>query len=152
MELREANKADCLLLMSWFEDKAALQIWSGPNVRYPLNQESFTEDIQLAKLDSYILEDEDNNLVAFGQFYERLGRCHLGRLVVNPIYRRQGFGELLIKKLGQKGQSTLGLKGLSLFVLKTNKVALALYRKMDFEITDYPEPLAIDGCLYLIKV
>jgi ribosomal protein S18 acetylase RimI-like enzyme len=53
--------------------------------------------------------DEEGQVLAFGQYYERAGRCHFGRLVV------------------------------SLFVIADNAPAIRLYERLGFAPAVYPE-------------
>jgi hypothetical protein len=69
--LAPAGDDDFEKLMTWFPDAASVDLWGGPNFRYP-----FT--------------DASGQLAAFGQSYERTGRGHLARLISNPKMRRQG--------------------------------------------------------------
>ncbi len=137
-------------LRSWFTDQAMLDKWAGPNFRFPHSAQSFTEDIKCQTLASYCLINEHNELLAFGQYYPRLGHCHLGRLVVNPKYRRKGLASILIKALAANGMAELQLSSLSLFVLTDNISALNAYQKLGFIKQDYPEPMPLANCVYMV--
>jgi len=139
-------------LMTWFSNEEALSIWSGPNFSYPFNLSSFKRDLTLDSLKSLALISNDGNLLAFGQYYLRLGKCHLGRLVVNPNMRGQGIAAHLIQTLSDLGKSDLNTTSCSLFVLAHNKSAIKAYTKLGFSIADYPEKIALKNCLYMIKV
>ena len=137
-------------LRSWFQNKSELDKWAGPNFRYPHNEQSFGEDLNHQQLASYCLVNEHQELLAFGQYYQRLGHCHLGRLVVNPKYRGLGLAKTLIKALAQKGTKQLGLNSLSLFVLADNRPALSVYQKLGFIETRYPEQIPLANCRYMV--
>ncbi len=148
----KANKTHVSKLLDWFPDKKRLSSWSGPNFRYPFTEQSFLEDIELDKLASHVLLGNQSNLLAFGQYYNRLDCCHLGRLVVNPEYRNQGMGQQLMNALIAKGTRELNLNKASLFVLSDNHQALSAYKKYGFEIKEYPETIPLKNCLYMQKV
>jgi ribosomal protein S18 acetylase RimI-like enzyme len=93
--------------------------------------------------------DAADTALAFGQYYERLGCCHLGRLVVAPEQRGKGIGELLVTELIARGTLALGIARCSLFVLDYNTRARNLYRKLGFVEAQYPERLPLPDCLYL---
>ena len=58
--------------MKWFSCEREIRQWAGPEFRYPLlNRQGL--------------------LIGFGQYYLRLERCHLSRLVINPDSRGQGI-------------------------------------------------------------
>jgi RimJ/RimL family protein N-acetyltransferase len=136
-------------LMQWFPDAASVAVWS-PSNSYPFNDRvRFLMETKLDELASFFLVDERDAPLAFGQYYERLGCCHLGRLVVAPERRSEGLGSQLIRELMQKGASALNLQRCSLFVLDYNVGARKLYHKLGFRETQYPENMPLERCLYL---
>ena len=137
--------------MSWFESEQKLIIWSGLNFRYPFDQSTFTEDLNLDSLDSFVLISDDFQLLAFGQCYLRLGRCHLGRLVVSPKQRGKGLVSNLISLLSNFGMNKFNVDACSLFVLEENIPAIKAYEKIGFITTDYPDVNPLDNCLYMVK-
>lgn len=138
-------------LMSWLDSESACRQWGGPWFQYPFTAESFSRDCRWQELPTFVLQGEGERMLAFGQYYNRLNHCHLGRLVVSPQYRGMGVGRQLIVNLVSHGSDALGLERCSLFVLKDNHAALALYEKMGFTKTDYPEQeQGLEACHYLV--
>jgi ribosomal protein S18 acetylase RimI-like enzyme len=90
--------------------------------------------------------------LAFGQYYLRLGNCHLGRLIVNPNFRGQGIASHLINQLSTLGRSDLRTDSCSLFVLGHNKSAIKVYTKLGFSMADYPEEIPLKNCFYMVQV
>jgi len=138
-------------MMGWFSSEGELAEWSGPNFRYPYSEESFKEDLKLDSLRSFSLISDENEFLAFGQFYNRLEKCHLGRLIVNPKFRGKGIASELMCRLCELGKEELKLKESSLFVLANNESAIKAYRKFGFTFSDYPEKIPIENCLYMIR-
>jgi len=138
-------------MMLWFEDEASTIRWAGPNFRYPYTIETFSADLNLDKLSSWGLLNDVGGVMAFGQFYLRLEKCHLGRLVVNPHFRGGGVGSDLIQLLGTQGRAELGVQDCSLFVLESNLIALKLYRSSGFVAQDYPDEMPLEKCLYMVR-
>ncbi|WDE12095.1 GNAT family N-acetyltransferase [Thalassomonas haliotis] len=151
MKLIEPQQEHLLKMMSWFSSEQELNLWSGPNFRYPYNLSSFTEDLKLEQLNSFSLVSEDNAFCAFGQYYLRLGKCHLGRLIVNPESRGQGIASQLMQQLCDSGLGLLKVKSCSLFVLADNEKAIKAYEKFGFSFADYPEEITLENCLYMVK-
>ena len=151
MRLVRTTEEQLFELMKWFSSEGDLKKWSGPGFRYPYTLASFVEDIKSDSIQSFSLVDEHQYLFAFGQYYRRLERCHLGRLVVNPQARGKGIIATLIKQLSEKGMKELQVSGCSLFVLADNHPAVRAYQKYGFTLADYPKPLMLDNCLYMIK-
>jgi ribosomal protein S18 acetylase RimI-like enzyme len=152
MRLTQPSNPNFIELMSWFSTEEELSVWSGPDFRYPFDLSSFKSDLKLDSLKSFSLISTEGNLLAFGQYYLRLGRCHLGRLVVNPNLRGQGIASHLIQKLSVLGKSDLNTDSCSLFVLGHNKSAIQAYTKLGFYMTVYPDELPLDNCFYMVKV
>ena len=146
-----ADKSHIEILSQWFTDEAALKIWSGPNFRYPYTAQSFYQDLKPDELTSFAMLDENEQFVAFGQYYVRRNHCHLGRLIVNPANRGQGLAKHLLMLLCQQGSNALALDKFSLFVIADNKPAIASYKKFGFEFDQYPEPIEMENCLYMTK-
>jgi ribosomal protein S18 acetylase RimI-like enzyme len=152
MKLEPFDPALLPQLMQWFPDARSLRVWGGTQFRYPYTQETFRADAGLDAASSWIALDEPaRRLLAFGQFYDRIGRCHLARLGVAPEARGRGIGTFLIRELCRRGTDALGPREFSLFVLSRNEPALRLYRRLGFEPATYPEPLpATEPVLYMV--
>ena len=148
MHLTPPEPAHIEELRNWFPSSAALLAWGGPNMTFPNTPDSFTRELHLNALSSFALLDGDM-LAGFGQYYERLGHCHLGRLAINPTQRNLGLGQILINSLRQRGEAQLGLEKSSLFVLQDNHQAIRAYRNAGFTKADYPEPMPLENCLYM---
>lgn len=151
MQLNNINDDHITELMSWFTNEQQLKQWSGPNFDYPFTVESFKRDLRMESLSSFVLLNDDNQFVAFGQYYLRLNCCHLGRLVVKPTLRGKGIITQLIQTLEKSGKQKLGVKSCSLFVLADNEAAIAAYQKSGFSLATYPEAIPLDNCLYMTK-
>ena len=139
-------------LMGWFSDAPSCRVWGGPHFRWPCTALTFRADAGIDSLPSRMLVDErDGSMVAFGQFYLRVGRCHLGHLVVRPEARGCGAGTRLIGELCVEGSAALGVTEFSLFVLARNRPAERLYRRLGFADAMYPEWLpATEPMRYMV--
>lgn len=149
--LEKVTHADFDQLMTWFSDAQALSAWGGPNFRFPFTRETFLEDCRWPGMETRVLR-ASNELLGFGQFYERHGRINLARLVVNPLRRGEGLGSRLVAALLDEAPNFVSGDEYSLYVLRDNLQALGCYRSAGFRIADYPQgdPWA-DTCLYLTR-
>lgn len=151
MQLIQPQGNHLVEMMSWFNTKQALEDWSGPGFSYPFDLSSFTEDLKLKTLNSFVLISSTSEFLGFGQFYQRLNKCHLARLIVNPKLRGRGIAAQLMTSLCDLGCEQLKLNACSLFVLAHNESAIKSYTKFGFAITDYPYDIPLSNCLYMVK-
>jgi ribosomal protein S18 acetylase RimI-like enzyme len=151
IKLIPANVDHVRAIKPWFPDQHSCAIWAGPNFRFPFTEATFIEDTRL-DFPSYVLIDDQDEVVAFGQYYVRNDRCHLARLVVSPRHRGRGLGSRLIVELAKAGFAELRLEEGSLFVLTDNLPAFRLYEKLGFEIRPYPSmsELGLEGAVYMV--
>jgi len=131
MNLRKAKKADLRTIISWIPDELTCKHWAGPKVRFPLNIENLSKDIEFSDNNSYCLKYKES-IIAFGQLLAKEnGYLHLARIIVDPSKRAMGYGRLLCNELlkiaGQKGY-----RKISLNVYRDNIIALKLYEILGF--------------------
>lgn len=155
-------------MMSWFTSEQAMFDWAGPNFRIPCNTSTFLDDLRLDDFRSFSLvsnspksinNDNRSEFLAFGQYYLRLGKCHLARLIINPANRGEGVVKELITQLCKRGLQEFNVTECSLFVLTHNISAIKAYKKIGFIITQYPESCfgktsetsTLENCLYMVK-
>jgi ribosomal protein S18 acetylase RimI-like enzyme len=138
MDIAETKYTEIETLKSWFPDKESSYFWGGPGLRFPFSHISFLEDILWEKMPSYSMHDEAGELVGFGQYYEKIGRCHLARLVISPKIRGKGHGQWFISQLINVGTKHLNCRESSLFVVRYNQKALRCYEMLGFKKQDYP--------------
>jgi ribosomal protein S18 acetylase RimI-like enzyme len=112
---------------------------------------SFKCDFKLENLASCSLLSKQAVLLGFGQYYLRLGKCHLGRLIISPRFRGQGIAAHLIQQLCSKGKQDLRTNAYSLFVLEHNNSAIKSYQKLGFTFEYYPEEISLKNCLYKVS-
>ena len=138
-------------IIGGFPDKESVMRWGSPYTRYPLKEETFLTDIYWGEMISRVAIGEDGRLLGFGQIYPKLGRCHLARLVINPVFRSQGLGEEFVEELMNFGSAELDTRTFSLFVMTANKPAYNCYRSLGFSLADYPDGDArLEDCVFMI--
>jgi len=149
MNLTKFDKLHLAKIMEWFPDEDSTSIWGGPNFRYPYSDQSFMNDLDLFKAESFVLTNDLGSILAFGQYYLRNERCHLSRLVVSPFDRGNGIGKHLIAQLSLHGRNDLKVDSCSLFVMADNKPAMKLYLSLGYREAIYPEEVAKD-MIYMV--
>lgn len=143
-----AKRSHISTMLCWFESEQDVTRWAGPKVQFPFDLESLITDTNLDSTDSFCLVN-GAELLAFGQCYERLGHCHLCRLVVSPDRRGEGLIKPLLTHLIAFGTRKFEVNQSSLFVYANNKGAISAYQKYGFRLTDYPEPMPMENCEYM---
>lgn len=138
-------------IQGWFNDAKELLTWGGSGLTLAVTAAEFACQIKLSSLASYVLLDGDE-VVAFGQYYVRMGRHHFGRLAVSPTQRGKGIAYLLLHALAKNACRTQQASGFSLFVFPDNKVAMRTYQRCGFTEQAYPEqiPGGLSDCLYMV--
>ena len=139
MKIEHAAIEQALEIMDWFSDKRSVLQWGSPFMKYPLEQEVFLQDIHWGEMPTRVAFSENGKLLAFGQYYTKLGRCHLARLVINPEYRGRGLGEKFVSALMDHGAEQLGTDEFSLYVMTANRPAYNCYKNLGFELARQPE-------------
>lgn len=137
--LHPASVDDMLALRQHFSSLTEVQLWGGEGFNAPLTRSRFMQQLQLKDTESFVLEGQDGD-VAFGQLCDRFGKHHLARLLVFPQVRGRGFGKQLIVHLCQQGLRQNPRLDFSLFVYKSNTVAVSLYKSLGFAETAQPQP------------
>ncbi len=150
--LRKATNDDLDVLMGWLDGQHAVNVWGGPNFRYPFTAETFREDCHWPAMLTFSLFDPAETFAGFGQLYNLNGRINLARLIAHPAMRGQGVGNRLVTMLIGVGPELLPLDEFSLFVYRDNLPALRCYQSAGFRIQEYPgsSPLA-EKCYYLTR-
>ena len=137
MNIVSAKPGHVEAMHSWFTDRESIHQWGGPEFRFPFTHETSLEDIHWQAMATYCAID-NQQIVAFGQYYRKLGRCHLARLAVDPGKRSQGLGSRFVTALMEIGKLDLKLNSCSLFIMSDNKRALACYRSVGFIESEWP--------------
>ena len=151
MNIQKALLEDTREIMGWFPDEKSVILWGSPYTRYPLREETFLTDIYWDRISSRVARTEDGRLLAFGQFYLKLGRCHLARLVINPEFRGRGLGEAFVAALMKHGAESLGTDTFSLYVMTYNKPAYNCYKNLGFELAPNPDGDAkLENCVFMV--
>jgi ribosomal protein S18 acetylase RimI-like enzyme len=152
MVLVNASDADIPALMAWFRDARSTQEWGGWAFRYPFDDKTFREDVQLGRLDSLVARNESGELLAFGQVRSKFGRGHIARLAVAPEYRGRGLGKELVNRLCEKAVELFGCSANSLFVARTNLTAVRCYAGLGFREAPYPRDDGMeDKIMFMIR-
>jgi len=154
MVLKTLNTSDIKHIQTWFSSVDDVKVWGGPDTFYPFSEDEFIKMTKLNELPTYGLYSDENECVGFGQYFNKLGRCHLARLIISPKHRGKGYAKVLIFELLKRGEDALGVKEASLYVLKNNIKAYVCYVSMGFVEAETPtvdNAFLIENCAFMIK-
>jgi ribosomal protein S18 acetylase RimI-like enzyme len=148
MNLRKAKITDLKTIISWIPNELTCRSWAGPNIRFPLNIENLSKDIEFSDNNSYCLIYNES-IVAFGQLLAKEnGYLHLARIIVDPSNRTMGYGRFLCNELLQIARQK-GYHKISLNVYRDNTNALKLYGNLGFR--EIAEKSSKENC-HMIKL
>jgi len=135
MPLRPPLPDDYLRLSAWISDAAQCLRWAGPIVPYPFAADDLSRLLVVplpGGASSWSLVGERNELLAFGQLWEREPGCaHIGRVIVDPGVRGKGVGRSLCSQLMAMA-AVDGFGRISLRVYRDNASAVRLYMSLGF--------------------
>jgi len=154
MILRIAANEDLNSLISWIKDKEACKLWAGPLVRFPLTLQSLQKDIEFSEENTFVMKNPSGQLLGLGQLLQKENdRIHMARVIVSPLLRSKGFGELLCRLLIDEGIKQFGKVYFTLNVYSINKTAVRLYQKLGFMPRSAPsDSLADEEIIHMILV
>lgn len=133
LSLTEPRSSHYEALSSWITDARSCVHWAGPDLGFPFSGQALPRLLQMPDSESYSLTDADEALMGFGQFWPRdRETVHLGRVIINPLYRGQGLGKALIQLLIMEAAERHKPDTITLNVLRDNSRAVYLYQKMGF--------------------
>ena len=99
-----------------------------------------------------VMVNDVGELLGLGQLLEKENhRIHMARVIVSPLQRAKGFGELLCRLLIDEGIKRFAKVYFSLNVYSDNTTAVKLYQKLGFKPkVSPPAPLPNEGVVYMV--
>jgi ribosomal-protein-alanine N-acetyltransferase len=95
----------------------------------PWSYESIRADVCLNENAYYFVAEEDGNIVGFCGIHAVLDEGHIMNVAVKPEYRGRGVGEALLRTM----IAQTDLEAYTLEVRVSNRAAISLYKRLDFE-------------------
>lgn len=140
-------KVDRLLSPAGAEDRAAVLTLEADAFANPWTAETFDRMLTSPVSQVYVARRGDGVIVAFVACWVIDSEIHINTVAVQREQRRRGIGEHLLRELLRLTGATKA----TLEVRQSNEAALALYRKMGFEINavrrDYYQNPTEDGLI-----
>ena len=146
LETRERNDADCEIVTSWIENAAALNLFTGLRLQWPLDPQQLAGMSQVAGFSAWVMVDSASGSVV-GHFDlaipDRTAR--LGRVILDPDRRGLGLAHALVGLAEHKARQ-LGAVELVLNVIDGNLPAIRTYENAGFHrtaLSDRPDVITM---------
>ncbi|OEH93998.1 GNAT family N-acetyltransferase [Bacillus solimangrovi] len=142
-KLKPFERDDFPTIIEWSGDERFLLQWSGPSLKYPLdenqleklldgaNKEGNSESLMYKVIDSHC--NEMVGIIALSRlnYKHRTGR--IGKVLTSPTMRGKGLGKWMMKEMCRIGFEELSLHRISLGVFDFNEGAIRCYEKVGFQ-------------------
>jgi ribosomal-protein-alanine N-acetyltransferase len=146
MNITPASNIDLSEITQWVISEKECQTWAGPLVNFPISIKKFIQEIEFSPKNSYVYK-AGNEILAFGQIFDKEDYAHLARIITNPQKRGNGLGRKMCVHLINKA-SQLNKNGVSLNVYRDNSFAKNLYISLGF--SEQPEG-STNEALFMVK-
>lgn len=111
-------------------DRAAVLALEAESFANPWTAETFERMLTSPVSQVYVARLDDRTLAAFCACWVIDGEMHINTVAVDLRHRRQGIAEELLRETLRQA----GARSATLEVRRSNDAALALYRKLGFEV------------------
>ncbi|MFD4871547.1 GNAT family N-acetyltransferase [Streptomyces sp. NPDC058412] len=148
MEVRAFTLADAAVIRPWISGPAELLMWAGPGFTWPLDEPQLAAYAVEPGRRTWTGVGPDGRLVGHASL--RLGAdgvaARLGRVLVAPDARGQGYGAALLTRVLTFAFAELGLERVELGVFAHNGSAVRLYERLGFRVGRVlPDVERVDG-------
>ncbi|WP_275477417.1 GNAT family N-acetyltransferase [Bacillus coahuilensis] len=123
--------------MEWSHSKEFLMQWAGPGFTYPLTMEQLVEYNKVPSTHAYsvVVDNKQVGHIALSKIDTQSRTARVGKVLVGEAaLRGKGIGETMMKHIVSIAFNELGLNQVRLGVFDFNHSALALYKKLGFEL------------------
>ena len=117
--------------MGWIDDEAALYLFSGSRLAWPLTAEQLQSMSATEGLAASVVVTPTGDLVAHFDLTIDGGVARLGRVVVNPALRGRGLASAVVALACTEAQR-LGAAVVRLNVITANEPAIRAYTRAGF--------------------
>lgn len=132
---------------AWVTTHAEAVLMGGPLLPWPLTVKALLAIAADPLWRVYVLQDAAGKVVASGSLYSKEDghRLRIGRVIVDPSRRGEGWGRVLMEALLELADTDPAVTVTELGVFDHNVVALGLYRRLGFTRVRETRPVDVDG-------
>lgn len=143
MQLRKYKNEDAKTIAKWIKNERELRLWSANRYEnYPITEFDIINNYKECQRNNnfYPLTLVDKNNI-IGHLIirnpcEDLLTFRLGFIIINPYYRKQGYGKKIINEAIEYAKKNYNAKNFNLGVFIDNENALNCYLNAGFKIID----------------
>jgi RimJ/RimL family protein N-acetyltransferase len=141
IELQPFNKRDFRKLIDEITDARFLLQWAGPEYTFPLDVAQLSDTLEktIGRKPSYqvfkAIRLDTSETVGHIQLMDidyKTASCVLGRVLIFPRYRGNGFGKTMVRKAVKFAFENLNLAEVTLGVYDFNTPAINTYKNIGF--------------------
>ncbi|MEA5119028.1 MAG: GNAT family protein [Propionicimonas sp.] len=135
------------VIVGWVGSRADATLMGGPLLPWPLTAEALLELDSEPTREVLVLTDAAGRVVASAAFLvKENGRVlRIGRVIVDPSRRGEGWGRALLEALLARADADPGVEATELGVFTHNAVARGLYERLGFTPTGETREVQVDG-------
>lgn len=150
-DLEPLDPASAEVIAGWVTSRAEATLAGGPQLPWPLTGEILLGIDADPSWQVFVLRDPAGTVVASGSFFTKQEgrRLRIGRVIVGPSRRGEGWGRVLMEALLAEADSRPAVEYTELAVFEHNTVARDLYGKLGFAETGEVRPVAVDDQTWL---
>lgn len=149
--LEPLDPASAGVIASWVTSRAEATLAGGPQLPWPLTGQLLLGIDADPLWQVLVLREGSGTVVASGSFFtkEEGRRLRIGRVIVDPSRRGEGWGRVLMEALLAEADGRPAVAFTELAVFEHNTVARELYRKLGFAETGESRQVAVDDETWL---
>lgn len=140
MMLRNFISTDANEIIKWIENEREFRLWSADRYdKYPITSDDINNNyIKCMKNKKFypLTLIDDNNIIGhliLRNPHDDLTEFRLGFIIINPIFRKKGYGKKLIQEAIDFAKKEYGAKNFNLGVFIDNDSAIKCYTSVGFE-------------------
>lgn len=131
LHLDRATIDDAQRVSSWVSNATEALTFAGLTLGYPFTGEAFLQSAG-DRWNTYVLRDNQTAVATGAIEYRGDGEARLGRVLVDPAQRGEGFGRVMLHRLIAQATQHATIDRLTLSVFETNRAARKLYASLGF--------------------
>lgn len=143
MKLRNLEENDFKTLISWVDNAQDLMLFAGSAYSFPLDEKQLLATLNDSKIECFSMLNDQNEMVGHCQLFLLEKSVKIARVIINPAYRGQSFGRILMELLLNYIQQFYSTFLIELYVFDFNTRAISLYESLGFERQEIGEKLTV---------